>query len=113
MSLRDKIKEQIKDLQATLTELDTLEGKTYEIEPAGSLVARVKSKPVLPKYSTGIFWLDDNLKGGFKEGSFINIAGQSFSGKSTLVLQILSNIASFNKCLFKQKRRFSTIFVNK
>ena len=113
MSLRDKIKEQIKDLQATLTELDTLEGKTYEIEPAGSLVARVKSKPVLPKYSTGIFWLDDNLKGGFKEGSFINIAGQSFSGKSTLVLQILSNIASFNKCLFFSFEMYENLLADK
>lgn len=113
MSLRDKIKEQIKDLQATLTELDTLEGKTYEIEPAGSLVARVKSKPVLPKYSTGIFWLDDNLKGGFKEGSFINIAGQSFSGKSTLVLQILSNIASYNKCLFFSFEMYENLLADK
>ena len=100
MSLRDKVKAQIAELQATLTELDTLEGKTYEIESAGNLRARVKSKPKTPKYETGITWLDEKLNGGFQEGSFINIAGESFSGKSTMVLNILSNIAEYNKCLF-------------
>ena len=111
--LRDKITEQIKELQATLLELDTLEGKTYDIEPAANLVARVKSKPILPKYSTGIFWLDDYMKGGFKEGSFINIAGQSFSGKSTLVLKILGNIASYNKCLFFSFEMYENLLADK
>lgn len=111
--LRDKITAQIKELQATLLELDTLEGKTYDIEPAANLVARVKSKPILPKYSTGIFWLDDYMKGGFKEGSFINIAGQSFSGKSTLVLKILGNIASYNKCLFFSFEMYENLLADK
>lgn len=111
--LRDKITAQIKELQATLLELDTLEGKTYDIEPAANLVARVKSKPILPKYSTGIFWLDDYMKGGFKEGSFINIAGQSFSGKSTFVLKILGNIASYNKCLFFSFEMYENLLADK
>ena len=113
MQLRDKIKEQIKDLEATLKELDTLEGKTYEVESAGSLKARVKAKPILPKYATGIYWLDDYMKGGFKEGSFINIAGQSFSGKSTLVLNILSNISMYNKCLFFSFEMYENLIAHK
>lgn len=100
MSLRDTIKEKIAYLEANLKELDTIEGKAYEVEQAASLRARVKNKPHSPKYSTGIAWLDEKLCGGFTEGSFINIAGENFSGKSTLVLKILANIARGNKTLF-------------
>lgn len=113
MSLRDKIKSQIADLEATLKEIDNLEGKTYEVESAGSLKARVRSKPILPKYSTGIWWLDERLKGGFKEGSFINIAGESFSGKSTLVLDILGNIAQANKTLFFSFEMYENLLAHK
>lgn len=113
MSLRDKVKAQIAELQATLTELDTLEGKTYEIESAGNLRARVKSKPKTPKYATGITWLDEKLNGGFQEGSFINIAGESFSGKSTMVLNILANIAEYNKCLFFSFEMYENLLSHK
>jgi len=99
MSLREEIKENIERLQSHLRELDETEGKIYDIESAGSLLRRVKSKPHTPSYTTGIFWLDAHF-GGFKDGTFVNIAGESFSGKSTLIIELLSNIARGNKCIF-------------
>ena len=100
MSLREEIKAKIEVLQSHLKELDHSEGKTYDIESAGSLLRRVKAKPHIPSYTTGIyFWLDAHF-GGFKDGSFINIAGESFSGKSTLIIELLANIAEYNKTVF-------------
>lgn len=48
-------------------------------------------------YATGIKDLDDALDGGFEQGSFIQLAGQSFVGKTHLVLDILSNIVEYHK----------------
>lgn len=99
MSLRDEIKAKIEVLQSHLKELDETEGKVYEIESSGSLLRRVKAKPNTPSYLTGIFWLDAHF-GGFKDGSFVNIAGESFGGKSTLLIELLANIAKYNKTVF-------------
>lgn len=99
MSLREEIKSKIEVLQSHLKELDETEGKLYDIESSGSLLRRVKSKPNTPSYMTGINWLDAYF-GGFKDGSFINIAGESFGGKSTLLIELLANIAEYNKTVF-------------
>ena len=99
MSLEEEIKAKIETLQSHLKELQQSKGKTYDIESAGSLLRRVQSKPNMPSYMTGVFWLDAHF-GGFKDGSFINIAGESFSGKSTLIIELLSNIAEYNKTVF-------------
>lgn len=99
MSLEEEIKAKIETLQSHLKELQQSKGKIYEIESAGSLLRRVQAKPHIPSYTTGIFWLDAHF-GGFKDGSFINIAGESFSGKSTLIIELLSNIAEYNKTVF-------------
>jgi len=99
MNLREELKAKIEVLQSHLKELDQSEGKTYDIESAGSLLRRVQSKPHTPSYMTGISWLDFHF-GGFKDGTFINIAGESFSGKSTLIIELLANIAEYNKTVF-------------
>lgn len=99
MSLEEEIKAKIETLQSHLKELQQSKGKIYEIESAGSLLRRVQAKQHIPSYTTGIFWLDAHF-GGFKDGSFINIAGESFSGKSTLIIELLSNIAEYNKTVF-------------
>lgn len=99
MSLEEEIKAKIETLQSHLKELQQSKGKIYEIESAGSLLRRVQAKPHISSYTTGIFWLDAHF-GGFKDGSFINIAGESFSGKSTLIIELLSNIAEYNKTVF-------------
>ena len=99
MSLEQDIKEQIKVLQSHLEELNATKGLIYDIEVAGSLLKRVKAKPHVPKYQTGVFWLDACF-GGFEDGKYINVAGESFSGKSTLIIEMLSNIAEYNKTVF-------------
>lgn len=99
MALREEIKAKIQVLESHLKELDETEGKLYDIESSGSLLRRVKAKPNTPSYLTGIFWLDAHF-GGFKDGSFVNIAGESFGGKSTLLIELLANIAEYNKTVF-------------
>lgn len=71
---------------------------------AGISARELRSKFLLkekaPIYATGIEALDNELDGGFEQGSFIQLAGASFVGKTHLLLDILSNIAEFNKCVF-------------
>ena len=60
---------------------------------AKALIADVNSRKKVPRYMTGVAGLDDALNGGIELGTFIQLAGQSFTGKTHLVLEILSNIA--------------------
>ena len=66
---------------------------------AGELSTDVASRPNIPKYMTGTP-LDDRLGGGIEVGTFIQLAGESFTGKTHLVLEILSNISGAKKVLF-------------
>ncbi|TET88766.1 MAG: hypothetical protein E3J96_02670 [Sulfurovum sp.] len=59
----------------------------------------VASRPNIPKYMTGTP-LDDRLGGGIEIGTFIQLAGESFTGKTHFVLEILANISGANKILF-------------
>jgi len=58
---------------------------------------RVKNKVKKPKYSTGIHRLDNLFGGGFETGQFINIAGESFTGKTELAMSICANISNSKK----------------
>ena len=60
----------------------------------------INSKPIAVKRATGIKLLDDLFEGGFEEGMFINLTGESGTGKSTLGLEILINIAEFTPSVF-------------
>ena len=53
----------------------------------------VNSRPSVNRYSTGIRPLDDHLDGGIEVGSFVQLAGESFAGKTHLLLETLSNVA--------------------
>jgi RecA/RadA recombinase len=64
---------------------------------AREYLSYVKNLPNNPKYSTGIDKIDNNFGGGFESGMFINLAGQSFAGKTTLALNIIANIAQGRK----------------
>lgn len=57
----------------------------------------VDGMPTNPKYATGISKLDHFLGGGFESGVFVNIAGQSYAGKTTMALNIISNISNARK----------------
>lgn len=64
---------------------------------AREFMGYVDNLPVVPKYSTGIDKIDNCFNGGFESGMFINLAGQSFAGKTTLALNIIANISQGRK----------------
>lgn len=67
---------------------------------AKDLKRMVDSRPKVPRYETGIHALDECLKGGIEIGTFIQLAGESFAGKTHITLEILSNISSYKEVLF-------------
>jgi len=74
---------------------------------AGKLIKKVDSMPNVPRYETGLTWLDRYLKPyessslkGFEVGSLIILAGASGAGKSHIMLDMLSNISRHKKCMF-------------
>ena len=85
--------------------LEALEAKRITVKDtkavsAYDLIADVENRPNVPRYETGVIPLDAALNGGIEIGSFIQLAGASFSGKTHLTIEILSNIAQFKKVMF-------------
>lgn len=107
--LVSKIKAKIEKYQKLLEEITIKDNPI--LEKYTEVEKRVKSKKPEPKYVTGVQWLDDNLNGGFTQGSFINLAGVSFSGKSTLALKILANVAEYKKVVFFSLEMYENILV--
>jgi len=96
-----ELEQEIIEKQARLNEVrKNLGVEKTELEKATELFERVEKKPKYPRYGTGISILDTELNGGFMLGSFINIAGNNFAGKTTLLLKILTNIARGHKIVF-------------
>ena len=67
---------------------------------ARELKAKVDGMKKAIRYETGIRELDEHLKGGFEVGSLIQLAGQSFAGKTTLFLKIIANISKYANAAF-------------
>ena len=67
---------------------------------AYELIQEVNARPTIARYSTGVNILDEKLNGGIEIGSFVQLAGGSFAGKTHLAIEILSSIASWDKVLF-------------
>lgn len=67
---------------------------------ANELIKDIESRPSIPRYSTGVEPLDKVLNGGIEIGSFVQLAGSSFAGKTHLVIEIMSNVATYDKVLF-------------
>jgi replicative DNA helicase len=61
---------------------------------AAEYIIRAKNKKHKPTYSCGISKIDSHLSGGFETGQLINIAGESFAGKTELTMNICSNMAN-------------------
>ena len=84
--------------------LQMLEMLSYAQRRAGVsarvLRQEVNDRPKVPRYETGIAPLDRKLLGGIEIGTFIQLAGESGVGKTHLQLEILSNIANYNKAVF-------------
>jgi len=61
---------------------------------------KFKNLPHIPRYATGIDAIDTAFKGGWETGMFIQLAGESGTGKTTLFMDIMSNISEGRKCVF-------------
>ena len=100
---RDKLNDDI----AKLVGEEQVETEIYY-----DLEQRVMAKPKEPKYMTGVDWLDREI-GGFRSGTFVNLAGQSFSGKTSLALKILANVAEYNKAFLASLEMYENKLVDK
>jgi predicted ATP-dependent serine protease len=60
---------------------------------------KILKMPHVPRYDTGIRPLDDALQ-GIEQGTFIQFGGESGTGKTYLVTEILANIATYKKAVF-------------
>ena len=67
---------------------------------AKELIAMVKDRPPAIRYSTGISPLDRELNGGFAVGSLVILGGGSFTGKTFITLEMLTNISEYSKTVF-------------
>jgi len=67
---------------------------------ARELIRREENKKPIPRYETGIAGLDQAFRRGIEVGTFIQLAGQSFAGKTHLTLEILSNVAGVHGAVF-------------
>lgn len=67
---------------------------------ARELIKLVSLRPKAIRYETGIKPLDFNLNGGIEVGTLVQLAGESFVGKTHLTLEILSNVANYAKSVF-------------
>ena len=87
--------------QNKLDMLDAIseEDRVRNAVTAAQLRDEVRNNPIPARYATGITILDEKLKGGFEVGTFVQLAGQSGGGKTTIVLSILANIADYSKCM--------------
>ncbi|MGB5964661.1 MAG: AAA family ATPase [Sulfurimonadaceae bacterium] len=81
------------------TKLEALDAISQEEKRAGltarELKAKVETKPLAVRYATGVLPLDEALEGGIETGTLVQLAGQSFTGKTHLTLEVLSNVAIY------------------
>ena len=61
---------------------------------------QINQQPVLPKFQTGVSFIDDYLKGGLTAGQLILLMGDPEAGKTLLATQILHNVSNGFKTLF-------------
>lgn len=99
MGLRRELESKIEEFQKYLEELDSGD-ENLQCESMADVTERVAAMPKMPKMETGISSIDYRMYGGLSLGSFINMAGENFAGKTTLLLAILKNICAGNKALF-------------
>ena len=59
-----------------------------------------KDAPLLPRYATGVSFLDFLLAGGVEMGQLMLLSGQAESGKTSLGIQILKNVSEGAKVAF-------------
>lgn len=101
-------------LGKALGKINDLDDEGDEGENMGEFVKRVEKNRDLKFYPTGLRWLDIELEGaGLAEGSFINIAGGSFAGKTTFTLELLKSMAQSEKVCFFSYEMYEKILIRK
>lgn len=88
----------VKEVEKELTLLDVAavtRGKTYKERKE-----EMDKLPPLPKYQTGVKFIDDSLSGGINMGQLILVMGDPEAGKTILTTQILRNISDGFLTLF-------------
>jgi len=95
-----KIESQLLEKKVELNKLRRNNKIATKAISAFELIKDVESRPSIPRYETGVVPLDRVLNGGIEIGSFIQLAGASFAGKTHIVIEILSNIANYKKVMF-------------
>lgn len=60
----------------------------------------VENLPILPKYKTGVSFLDYALGGGIEMAQLVLLSGEPEAGKTSLGVQILENVSQGYKCAF-------------
>ncbi|WP_456390643.1 RAD55 family ATPase [Hydrogenimonas sp.] len=94
-----KLKKRLYKLKIEAIETLQKEADKEEEMSAMELIEKVKSLPKRPKYLTGVEALDaPGTLEGFESGTFVQIAGASGAGKTTLAMQILANVARYERC---------------
>lgn len=104
-----RLKKEFHRCKLEILDLIDQEENTNSIS-ARELMRRVASMPHIPRYAVGIDKIDAELAtdedryvgklGGIETGTFIQFAGESGAGKTTLVLDIISNISAYSKAVF-------------
>ncbi|EJP74689.1 hypothetical protein HMPREF1139_2325 [Campylobacter sp. FOBRC14] len=90
---RATIDETLRDLKSTRAD--------EKFETMGEFVKRVEASDELVYFPTGLDWLDGELYyRGLAQGSFINIAGASYAGKTTFTIELLKGLAKSHKVAF-------------
>ena len=64
---------------------------------ARELIENTKNRKKVARYSIGM--LDDEFRGGIEVGTFIQLAGQSFVGKTHFILEVMANISGYAECV--------------
>ncbi len=61
------------------------------------LIDNAKNSKRKARYSIGM--LDEEFNGGIEVGTFVQLAGQSFVGKTHFILEIMANISGYTECV--------------
>lgn len=80
---------------------------------ARQLISKVDNMPKMPKFETGMSLIDNAFLGGFETGLFINLAGESSAGKTTLLMNLLANLSMGRKNVFFNFEMGDRLFVKK
>jgi len=73
--------------------------------------------PPVPKYETGISFIDKPFKGGLELGQLITLTGDAEAGKTMLLNHLIGNVSKGHKCLYFSlefnKRQFRDNFIQR